>query len=269
MGLSSWIHLVAIDVGYIDTKEGPGRSHAGELSGSGPLPLSILLGRAVFRNRPTNEGLLSCASGPLSVIPSDGAGSQPGDLLPSGKPPRGDLIMESSSTDTADCSASPASQSAAFIPLSPAERGWPHRRYSILRDVLGPDGHGPSSSHTIAPQRIALEVYQRLAGLPDAVEVHLYNSFATTGEGHRTPVAVVAGLLGLSPSDPRTPRALELAAARAFMVRFHKIEDIAEHPNTLLFEARRSGARVRLKAISIGGGNYELVDPGSALPLAA
>lgn len=51
-------------------------------------------------------------------------------------------------------------------------------------------GYGPSSSHTMAPQRAAHEFSQRY---PDAssFEVILYGSLAATGKGHMTDVAII------------------------------------------------------------------------------
>ncbi len=63
-------------------------------------------------------------------------------------------------------------------------------------------GIGPSSSHTVGPMRAGRAFASRLAGTPVAsVAVDLYGSLASTGQGHGTLGAVVAGLMG---SDPET-----------------------------------------------------------------
>ena len=144
------------------------------------------------------------------------------------------------------------------IALSPTERRWHYRRLSLLGEVLGPDGHGPSSSHTIAPQRIANYAHQQLGGVPDHAEVTLVNSFATTGEGHRTPEAVIAGLLGFSPTDHRTPDAVRLGIECGLAVVFQRVQQPDEHPNTLIFSLRRGAVHLDLTAISIGGGIFEV-----------
>jgi L-serine dehydratase len=177
--------------------------------------------------------------------------------------------MMSSSLAVADSSAGCSSPPATRIPLTPIERDWPARTYSILYEVLGPDFHGPSSSHTAAPQLIALHAHQAVGGTPDKARVKLVNSFSTTGDGHRTPVAVTAGLLGIETTDPRTPDAVEIARATGLPVVFEKSEDAREHPNTLVLELKRCGVTLRLKAISIGGGNYEIVDEKRAVALVA
>lgn len=177
--------------------------------------------------------------------------------------------MQSSSATWADSSARSPSPSATRIALTPIERGWPHRRYSILREVLGPDFHGPSSSHTAAPQLIGFEAYRMLGGVPDFAKVKLFNSFATTGDGHRTPIAVVAGLLGIKTTDPRTPDAMTIAKQNDLDVTFEKLEDAAEHPNTVELELQRGPIRVRVKGISIGGGNFEIIEKKRDYALAA
>ena len=65
-------------------------------------------------------------------------------------------------------------------------------------------GIGPSSSHTVGPMRAAKDFGQRLtrSGTLDAVErvsCILYGSLGSTGIGHGTPGAIIAGLSGKTP----------------------------------------------------------------------
>jgi L-serine dehydratase len=65
-------------------------------------------------------------------------------------------------------------------------------------------GIGPSSSHTVGPMRAAADFAQRLVAdglLERAVRVHcvLYGSLGSTGIGHGTPGAIIAGLSGKAP----------------------------------------------------------------------
>ena len=177
--------------------------------------------------------------------------------------------MVPSSVVTADSSAIPPLSVATPILLSPTERGWKHRRFSILREVLGPDFHGPSSSHTGAPQLMGITVHHLLGGPPEYAAVVLLNSFAMTGAGHRTHIAVVAGLLGIRPTDPLTPNAMQLAAQRGLIVRFTPKVDPAEHPNTLILKVQRGPMALEVKGISIGGGNFEIVEVKRAFASAA
>lgn len=135
----------------------------------------------------------------------------------------------------------------------------PQRRYSMLEDVLGPVGHGPSSSHTIAPHLAAREAHEMVGGTPETADVWLVNSMATTGEGHGTPVAIAGGLMGLEATDPRTADALTAAEQIGLDVVFHKVtNDDLEHPNTIYMRLQRGGFTLHVKVVSIGGGNYEI-----------
>ncbi|MBV5274990.1 MAG: L-serine ammonia-lyase [Lamprocystis purpurea] len=76
---------------------------------------------------------------------------------------------------------------------------------STLKDLfkIGP---GPSSSHTVAPIRIASNFRATVAALPvdqlaqaERIEVTLFGSLSATGKGHRTDRALLAGLLGQQP----------------------------------------------------------------------
>ena len=66
-----------------------------------------------------------------------------------------------------------------------------------LFDVLGPVMIGPSSSHTAGAARIGYTAQKLLGDVPAEADIGLYGSFATTGRGHGTDRALVAGLLGL------------------------------------------------------------------------
>jgi L-serine dehydratase len=70
-------------------------------------------------------------------------------------------------------------------------------------------GIGPSSSHTVGPMRIAgrflghLKKADVLSGVV-AIRACMQGSLAFTGKGHRTPAAILLGLLGFRPetTDP-------------------------------------------------------------------
>ncbi|WP_439693070.1 L-serine ammonia-lyase [Curtobacterium sp. SP.BCo] len=121
-------------------------------------------------------------------------------------------------------------------------------------------GIGPSSSHTVGPMRAGAAFAARVAGEPVAtIAVDLYGSLASTGRGHGTLGAVVAGLMG---SDPETvdPDALaeDLAALEATgslrlaggaTVPF-RLADIVLHPLTML---PRHPNAMRLRAVDATG----------------
>ena len=62
-------------------------------------------------------------------------------------------------------------------------------------DIIGPVMIGPSSSHTAGAARIGKIAREILNDEPVSAEITLYGSFATTGKGHGTDKALVAGLM--------------------------------------------------------------------------
>lgn len=135
-------------------------------------------------------------------------------------------------------------------------------------------GVGPSSSHTVGPMRAGAEFAALVRGLPvDTVVVDLYGSLASTGQGHGTLGAVVAGLMG---SHPETVDPDEMAAALDALQRdgvlqldggarvpfrltdivLHPLTMLPRHPNAMRLRAR-DAAGVDLADetyYSIGGG---------------
>jgi L-serine dehydratase len=67
-------------------------------------------------------------------------------------------------------------------------------------------GLGPSSSHTVGPMRIAARFVGHLKkrnvlAKTACLEAHMQGSLAFTGKGHRTPEAIMLGLLGFQPEN--------------------------------------------------------------------
>ncbi|WP_144711597.1 L-serine ammonia-lyase [Curtobacterium pusillum] len=135
-------------------------------------------------------------------------------------------------------------------------------------------GIGPSSSHTVGPMRAGSAFASLVAGAPVAtVDVHLYGSLASTGHGHGTLGAVVAGLMGSDPEtvDPdalaRDLDALEdsgslrLASGAAVPFRpadivLHPLTMLPRHPNAMRLRALDASGRTLAEETyySIGGG---------------
>lgn len=113
-----------------------------------------------------------------------------------------------------------------------------------LFDVLGPVMIGPSSSHTAGAAKIGYTAQKLLGDLPVEADIGLYGSFATTGKGHGTDRALVAGLLGLRPDDPRLPDSFALAQQQGMKFRIHPVELRSGHPNTavLTLKAGQAGS---------------------------
>ncbi len=103
-------------------------------------------------------------------------------------------------------------------------------------------GKGPSSSHTMGPERAA-KYFKEMTSDADRYQVILYGSLSKTGIGHgtdrvlRETLAPVPAEIVFSEEDP---------------------EDI-RHPNTLDFIAYRKDVELkRLRVESVGGGNISI-----------
>ena len=123
-----------------------------------------------------------------------------------------------------------------------------------LFDVLGPVMIGPSSSHTAGAARIGRTARQLLGEAPVRADIGLYGSFATTGRGHGTDRAIVAGLLGMKPDDPRLPDSFALAREAGLDFAIHPVELRSAHPNTAVLALEGPTRRLNLSAASVGGG---------------
>ena len=105
-----------------------------------------------------------------------------------------------------------------------------------LFDILGPVMVGPSSSHTAGAVRIGRMARALLGQEPIWAQMLLHGSFASTGEGHGTHQALVAGLLGLSPDDSRVPASFALAHERGLEFAFGSCTLRDAHPNSVLIQ---------------------------------
>jgi L-serine dehydratase len=121
-------------------------------------------------------------------------------------------------------------------------------------DVIGPVMVGPSSSHTAGAARLGRLARAILGRPPVRARITLHGSFASTGQGHGTDLALVAGLLGMAPDDERIPVAHRFAESAGLTTVFLE-EDLGEvHPNTARIELESAdGTRVTVEGSSIGG----------------
>ena len=99
-------------------------------------------------------------------------------------------------------------------------------------------GRGPSSSHTIGPERACLRFAGRYP-TADAFAVTLYGSLAKTGKGHGTEEVIRKTL-----------------SPRPVTVRLDTVKTDLPHPNTMEISALREGALLaRVRVMSVGGGS--------------
>lgn len=138
-------------------------------------------------------------------------------------------------------------------------------------------GPGPSSSHTIGPMKAGFDFMALMRALPDDVrltadtlEIRLFGSLSATGEGHGTPRAILAGLLGSQPdacdattleqfSDTARPIELDLGGNTLTYhtgdIIMDEVQHDFEHSNTMIFRLKK-GEDILLERIyfSVGGG---------------
>lgn len=127
-------------------------------------------------------------------------------------------------------------------------------------NVIGPAMIGPSSSHTAGAVRIGLVANELSASKPVEARIELHGSFAATGKGHATDRAIVAGLLGWAPDDPRLKDSLTIAPGEGLKVSFEEIDLGDEvHPNTTrITVSYTNGTTHQMQASSVGGGSIEV-----------
>lgn len=123
-----------------------------------------------------------------------------------------------------------------------------------LLDMIGPVMIGPSSSHTAGACRLGLVAHHLLGEAPKDARIGLHASFAKTGRGHGTHLALIAGLLGDSPDDPRLPQAFEQAKAAGLHFEFEDVDLGDVHPNTARIVLKGDTQEVTVQGSSTGGG---------------
>lgn len=125
-----------------------------------------------------------------------------------------------------------------------------------LLDIIGPIMVGPSSSHTAGAVRIGQMTRKLLNDRPVKGEILLHGSFATTGKGHGTDKALVAGILGFSTDDMRIPNSFSLAEENGFSFQFATVNLRDAHPNAVIIRLEgESGRKIEVQSSSVGGGS--------------
>jgi len=124
-----------------------------------------------------------------------------------------------------------------------------------LFDILGPVMVGPSSSHTAGAVKIGYIAALLLKDKPVHADIILHGSFATTGIGHGTDRALIAGLLMMKADDIRIPESFTIAEQEGLTFTFQDITLKDAHPNTAVLKITSgSGETVEIEACSTGGG---------------
>lgn len=124
-----------------------------------------------------------------------------------------------------------------------------------LLDVISPIMVGPSSSHTAGAVRIGLMAREIFGGKISKVHFRLYNSFATTGKGHGTDKALLAGILGLEVDNIRIRDIFNEDVGVDYSFEF--IEDSNKHPNAVKIIINDD---MVIRAESVGSGEISVTN---------
>ena len=128
-------------------------------------------------------------------------------------------------------------------------------------DIMGPVMVGPSSSHTAGAVKIGYISRRLLGEALVSAKILLYGSFLTTGKGHGTRKALVAGLLGMKTDNIRIPDAPEIAEEEGIKVEFGEAMLKEAHPNTAqLFLTGVSGRTLEVIGQSLGGSRINIAE---------
>lgn len=128
-------------------------------------------------------------------------------------------------------------------------------------DIMGPVMVGPSSSHTAGAVKIGYISRKLLGEQPVSVKLNLYGSFLTTGKGHGTRKALVAGLLGMKTDDIRIPDAIDIAKEQGMKLEWGEAILKDAHPNTAqLYLTGASGRTLEVIGQSLGGSRINIAE---------
>lgn len=129
-------------------------------------------------------------------------------------------------------------------------------------DILGPIMIGPSSSHTAGAARLG-KIAKEIVGTEfNKVIFYLHGSFGQTFEGHGTDKALVAGILGMDPSDEALKDSFSIAKSLNIEFEFIEADLGYEHPNTvkIVFKFEEDEEDIYITGSSIGGGSILITD---------
>ncbi len=128
-------------------------------------------------------------------------------------------------------------------------------------DMLGPIMVGPSSSHTAGAVRLGLMARKILGNNVTKARILLHGSFAETGKGHGTHLALTAGLMGMQPDDERIRFASKLADEAGIPITFEKTHLGEVHPNSVQFcLSGIGGEKAKITGCSLGGGRILITE---------
>jgi len=132
-----------------------------------------------------------------------------------------------------------------------------------LFDVIGPIMIGPSSSHTAGAVKIGRIAYHIFDEKINEVIFYLHGSFAKTYKGHGTDRALLAGVLGMLPSDENIRKSFEIANEKGLKYSFEEADLGEVHPNTVKICLFSDSKKLEVTGSSIGGGKILITNLNS------
>lgn len=135
------------------------------------------------------------------------------------------------------------------------------KNYISIFEIIGPIMIGPSSSHTAGAAKIGYEAFKLLGERPKEVKIDLYNSFAKTGKGHKTDVAMLGGCIGILPHNKNLIKSEQIAdrGKIKYEIVWHDRANNHIHPNAANITLIGKKKKVELVGYSIGGGRIKIV----------
>lgn len=139
-------------------------------------------------------------------------------------------------------------------------KGVVHMSISLF-EIIGPIMVGPSSSHTAGMVRIGLTAYNIIGRtIPNKITITLHDTISNTYKGHRTDVALVAGVLGISEQDRELKNAIIIAKKKSIEIDIAFFTEGEQNPNTVMLEITMpDGNHHSIKGVSVGGGSIRIV----------
>lgn len=132
--------------------------------------------------------------------------------------------------------------------------------YKSCFDIIGPVMIGPSSSHTAGALAIGAAARKVFGGTPKNIIVKYYESFAETHKGHGTDFAIIGGVLGFEPNDPKVTSSIEVAESKGCTIQFLEMTEDSpvNHANTACLILSDDTHEIHLTGMSVGGGTIEV-----------
>ena len=131
----------------------------------------------------------------------------------------------------------------------------------IFNDVIGPVMRGPSSSHTAASWRIAricLDILEEPL-VKAVIDFDKDGAWAPNYLEQGVVMGMDSGLLGLNIDDSRMKNTGALAEEMGVDISYEVNSFPTDHTNTLrLMLEGKKGKKVKIVAVSIGGGAFEI-----------